>query len=68
MKPKALAKNLLGGLPFTVELDWFLRQRHSGLKSRFNLSLLDNQLKEIVAEAKPHIEGASQGKRIFLFA
>lgn len=68
MKPKALAKNLLGGLPFTVELDWFLRQRHAGLKSRFNLSLLDNQLKEIVAEASPHMDGASQGKKIFLFA
>ena len=68
MKPKTLAKNLLGGLPFTVELDWFLRQRHAGLKSRFNLSLLDNQLKELVAEASAHIDGAPQGKKIFLFA
>ncbi len=68
MKPKTLAKNLLSGLPFTVELDWYLRQRHRGLKSRFNLSLLDKHLKEIMAEASPHIEGAPQGRKIFLFA
>jgi Capsule polysaccharide biosynthesis protein len=68
MKPKALAKKLLSGLPFTVELDWYLRQRHKGLKSRFNLSLLDKRLREIVAEVLPHIDGAPRGKKIFLFA
>ena len=68
MRLKALAKNVLGGLPFTVELDWYLRKRHKGLKSRFNLSLLDDHLNEIVAEVLQHIEGEPQGKKVFLFA
>jgi hypothetical protein len=68
MKPKALAKDILGGLPFTVELDWYLRHRRKGLKSRFNLSLLEAHLKEIVAEVQPHIQGSPQGKKVFLFA
>jgi hypothetical protein len=68
MRPKTLAKNLLGGLPFTVELDWYLRQRHRGLKSRFNLSLLDDHLKEIVTVVLKQIEEAPNGKKVFLFA
>ncbi|MCX6033550.1 MAG: hypothetical protein NTV38_01025 [Chloroflexi bacterium] len=68
MKPNALVKDILGGLPFTVELDWYLRQRHKGLKSRFKLSILETRLKEIVAAVQPHIEESPQGKKVFLFA
>ena len=68
MRPKTLVKDILGGLPFTVELDWYLRLRHKGLQSRYKLTLLNDQLKEIVAEVLPYIDGASQGKKVFLFA
>ncbi len=68
MKPRVLVKDILGGIPFTVELDWYLRQRHKGLKSCFKLSLLEDNLKEIVADVLPHIEGAPQGRKVFLFA
>ena len=68
MSTRMQAKELLGGLPFTVELDWYLRQRHKGLKSRFKLSLLEAHLKDIVAEVQPHIQGPPQGRKIFLFA
>jgi hypothetical protein len=68
MRPKSLVKHILGGLPFTVELDWYLRQRHKPLMSRFKLTLLEKQLKKIVAEVLPHIKGSPQGRKIFLFA
>ena len=68
MKPKALVKDILGGLPFTVELDWYLRQRHKGLKSRFKLTLLEDHLKVILADVHPFAETTPAGKKVFLFA
>jgi hypothetical protein len=68
MKPKSLVKHILGGLPFTVELDWYLRQRHKPLMSRFKLTLLEKQLKKIVAEVLPHVKEPPQGRKVFLFA
>ena len=64
MKSKTLVKDILGGLPFTAELDWYLRLRHKGLKSRFKLTLLDDHLKEIPADVLAHIEGAPSGKKV----
>ena len=68
MKPKALVKDILGGLPFTVELDWYLRQRHKGLKSRFKLTLLDDYLNDMSEDTLAQIAGAPLGKKVFLFA
>jgi hypothetical protein len=68
MKPKAFVKDLLGGLPFTAELDWYLRLRHKGLKSRYQLTILNDHLNEIVADVTRHIDGKATGKKVFLFA
>jgi Capsule polysaccharide biosynthesis protein len=68
MKPKALAKALLNGLPFNFGTDRFLREHRKGLKSRYKLYLLDDYLKGIAAEVSQHIDGTPQGKKVFLFA
>lgn len=68
MKPKKLVKDILGGLPFTVELDWYLRLRHKGLNSRYKLTFLEDHLKEIVSDVLPHVAEAPEGKKVFLFA
>ncbi len=68
MKSKTSVKDILGGLPFTAELDWYLRLRQKGLKSCFKMTFLEKHLKEIVAEVLPYTEGAPQGRKIFLFA
>ncbi len=68
MKPTKMVKDLLGGLPFTVELDWYLRLRRKGLNSRFKLTTLEEHLKTIVGEVLPHSQAVTQGKKVFLFA
>ena len=68
MKLEAPAKNLKRGLPLTVGLEWYLRQRQIGRKSRYKLYLLDDYLQDLVAEVSQHIEGAPHGIKIFLFA
>ena len=51
-----------------MELDWYLRQRHKGLKSRFKLTLLEDHLKVILADVHPFAETTPAGKKVFLFA
>ncbi len=69
MKPKALAKNLLSGLPFTAEMYWLFRHRDKKIRSRFNLEGLAARLPEIVAELSPYAESApAGGKKVFFFA
>ena len=68
MKPKAILKDLLGGLPFTVEAYWLLRHRDNKIRSRFNLEPLAVRMPEMVAQVTPHAERAPVGKKIFLLA
>jgi hypothetical protein len=68
MRPKTVVKDFLGGLPFTVELDWYLRLRHKGLKSRYQLTILSDHLDEIVTDVLPHSDGKPKGRKVFLFA
>jgi hypothetical protein len=68
MKPKALAKNMLGGLPFAAEMYWLLRHRGNKIHSRFNLEALQARLPEMVAQVSPHAESATPGRKIFIFA
>jgi len=68
MRPKALIKGLLGGLPFTAEAYWLLRHRDKKLHSRFNLENLKTHLPTMVAQVSPYAEAAAPGKKVFLFA
>jgi hypothetical protein len=68
MRPKAFVKNMLGQLPFTVEMYWLLRHRSNKIHSRFNLDALKIRLPEMVAQVTPHAESATSGKKVFIFA
>jgi len=61
-------KRVLGEVPLTAELYWLIRHRDGTISSRFSLSFLDQNLKEIsdqVAEARKR---AKPGKKVFLFS
>jgi len=68
MRPKALAKNLLGELPLTAEIDWLLRYRSKRIHSRFKLSVLETHLSKVMAQVLPHAPTMPTGKKIFFFA
>ncbi len=65
-------KNILGELPFTVELYWLLRLSHRPLSGRFKLKNLQTALPEIITQIKPFVDNDStkttQPRNIFIFA
>lgn len=68
MRPKALAKNLLGKLPLAAEIDWLLRRRDKRLHGRFRLHVLETQLPELMVQVLPYVSSRPTGKKIFFFA
>jgi len=67
MKPKTLAKDLLGEIPFAAELYWLLRNPEKKAFSRFDLEALRTHLPKMIADANPHAQSALAGKKVFLF-
>ena len=68
MDKKAI-KEILGEIPFAVELYWLLRQRDKQLKSRFSLKSLQASLPDIMDQVRPFAEGAPKnGKHILIFS
>jgi len=65
---RKLLKNILGRLPYTVELYWDLVQRHKPWAAHYNLDNLAAALPEAVKQTKPFAESAKPGKKVFLFA
>jgi hypothetical protein len=65
---KETVKRILGGIPFTAELYWLVRQRGGPLKSRFSLRNLQAELPDMVLQAEQHKQKAGEGKKIFIFA
>lgn len=68
MKPKELIKDVMGDLPFTVDIYWLLRQRYRKFNSRFNLDGLTECLPGLTAQAQALASQAPQGKKVFFFA
>ena len=74
MKPKTTLKNILGGLPYTAEIYWQIRQPGVPVSPRFNLRRLKKHLPEWCStsleamRSKPGLRDAVAGKRILLFA
>ena len=68
MLNKNSLRNFLGELPLAAELDYTLRQKNRARKDHFNLSRLQKSLPDGVAQAKPFIEKAGNGKNILFFA
>ena len=61
-------RDLLGGLPFTAEIDWMLRQRNRPRKDHFNLDRLQKALPAACAVVEPFAKNAKRGKNILFFA
>ena len=67
-------KQVLGELPYTVELYWNLYKRHQPWQAHFNLDLLKEVLPKAVQQAtknrqiRNNASGMYPGKKIFLFA
>ncbi len=68
MKPRALVKEVLGELPMTAEMYWFLRHRDGKAFNRFNLDALKANLPEMLAQVAPYSAAAQPGKKLFFFA
>ncbi|NJN79816.1 MAG: hypothetical protein HC797_04715 [Anaerolineales bacterium] len=49
-------KNILGELPFTVELDWALRSKNQTRRDHYNLNRLQKSLPNAVEVTKKHLQ------------
>lgn len=65
---KQAVKELLGQIPFTVELYWLLRQGGKPLHSHFSLKHLQEALPELMVEANSIRQNYPVGKKVFIFA
>jgi hypothetical protein len=61
-------RELLGDLPFTAEIDWFLRSKNRPRKDHFNLDKLQKSLPAAVEVVKPFAKNAPKGKKVLFFA
>ncbi len=61
-------RELLGGLPFTAEIDWMLRQKNRPRKDHFNLDRLQKSLPAARAVVEPIARNAKPGKKVLFFS
>ncbi len=64
---KIILKQILGELPFTVEMYWLLRQRKKPFKSHYDLEKLRNVLPGACEQVRPHLQSTLQVKNVFIF-
>ncbi len=63
-----LFKRILGGIPYTAELYWLIRQKDQPTKTRFSFKSLQENLPQLVAQAKRLQKVNPKGKKVFIFA
>lgn len=68
MMNRRSVKKILAQLPYTVELYWYLVQRHKPWQAHFNLDILESVLPEAVQHAAMRHYQRSPGKKVFIFA
>src|SRR3972149_4527079 len=61
-------KRILGGIPFTAELYWLIRQRGKQINTRFSLKGLQAHMPEISPVVNRLHKAAPAGKKVFVFA
>ncbi len=66
MNTSALLKNILGEVPFTVDLYDSIRKGRP--KTRYNLEQLAKHLPAAIEQARPFMAKAMKGKKLLLFA
>jgi hypothetical protein len=62
------SKTILGTLPLTAEIDWYLRGRSRTSIGRFSLRRLSENLPGMVDQVMPHAKNAPAGRKVFVFA
>ena len=65
---KRAIKRILGEMPLTAELYWYVIQRHKPWKAHYSLDLLEKVIAQAAAQAKQYAEKAKLGKKVFVFA
>lgn len=65
---KETFKKILGELPLTAELYWFLRQRNQPIQTRFSLKFLQDNLSDLRKQALDLRNGAKPKRKIFIFS
>lgn len=61
-------KRFLGGVPFTAELYWLIRQRGKPINTHFSLRGLQTHMSEIAPVVADMHKAAPTGKKVFVFA
>ncbi len=61
-------KRILGGIPFTAELYWLIRQRGKPINTRFSLRGLQAHMPEIAPVVTSLNKAAPVGKKVLVFA
>lgn len=61
-------KRFLGGVPFTAELYWLIRQRGKPINTHFSLRGLQTHMSEIAPVVTDMHKAAPTGKKVFVFA
>ncbi|MBA4400196.1 MAG: hypothetical protein C0396_10095, partial [Anaerolinea sp.] len=61
-------KRILGGIPFTAELYWLIRQRGKPINTRFSLRGLQAHMPEIAPVVASLNKAAPVGKKVLVFA
>ncbi|MHB0923862.1 MAG: hypothetical protein ACYC6H_07135 [Bellilinea sp.] len=61
-------KRILGGIPFTAELYWLIRQRGKPINTHFSLRGLQTHMPEIAPVVTELRKSAPAGKKVFVFA
>jgi len=62
-----MLKQLLGELPFTVEMYWLLRQRNKPFKSHYDLERLRKVLPGACEQVRSYLQDTLKGKKVFIF-
>jgi len=65
---KEKIKDLLGALPFTAELYWFLKFHNSPFNSKYQFKLLHENIDKICKDALQLKRPTANGKKIYIFA
>jgi len=64
---KTSIKNILGDIPYTVELEWLLRQTHNPPVGGYGLERLEKILPEWISQAQA-AKRVQPGKRVLIFS
>lgn len=67
-RSKETIKNILGNLPLTAEIYWFLRSMKNPLQGKYQFKLLHNQIAEICGDVKKLRKPQQEKQKVLLFA